>query len=217
MFVLFVTSFLLLSSLCINGMESEPLHEPESQISLIMQDYVSEELKVLFAQNQQIRARMAREEKLVPRKQYFYELSARNRAHVTKLKKIIAQYGWPCMQKFDAVAAHSAWMMALNADEDPDFQFGCLKLMIKEMEQNHILPYQIAFLTDRFRVNRNLPQEYGTQLDENGQLLLPIAGFNSGYLTDENFEALNEKREVMGLNSLQEYLLDAYKNRKGLQ
>lgn len=108
------------------------------------------------------------------------------------LKEIVEKYGWPTKSTVGQAAAHWAWYITQHSDHDVEFQEKCLHLM-QELSQDEIDLYDLAYLADRVRANKNQPQLYGTQFrkDERGnRVLLPI----------ENPEQLSQRRKAMGLD-----------------
>jgi translation initiation factor 6 (eIF-6) len=70
-------------------------------------------------------------------------------------------------------ASHLAWLIVQHADHDVEFQEKCLKLMKQKLKEKKIDPIEVAYLTDRVRVNKGKKQIYGTQfyLNKNGKLI----------------------------------------------
>jgi hypothetical protein len=59
--------------------------------------------------------------------------------------------------------AFAAWLLVQHADRDPDFQAHCLTLMEEAYGNREVRGEDLAYLTDRVRVNSGQPQVYGTQ------------------------------------------------------
>lgn len=109
--------------------------------------------------------------------------------HFLRVKQIISEIGWPTVAKVGISASNTAWLLVQHMDEHLDFQKECLSLMQTEGASNS----EIAYLTDRIRVNSGQPQLYGTQYypNEQGKMVLrPI----------ENEEKLLERRKELGLD-----------------
>ncbi len=112
-----------------------------------------------------------------------------------RMKEIVGQIGWPTVSKVGSEASHIAWLLVQHADHDVDFQEQCLKLM-KEVKEPEVSSQNIAYLENRVRVNRKLPQLFGTQFTEiNGQ-------FVPKEIKDP--EHVDERRKLMGLGTLEE-------------
>lgn len=125
------------------------------------------------------------------------QLAEADGRHTERLCQIVDSYGWPGKSMVGENGAHAAWLLVQHADRAPDFQARCLKLMsaagIGEVDVT-----DLAYLTDRVRVNAGQPQVYGTQFwtDENGK-------FGPRLLEDEY--AVDERRTEVGLGPLAEY------------
>jgi hypothetical protein len=144
------------------------------------------------------------------RKAAFREGSRVDRENTTRLKEIVAAYGWPTRDLVGDDAAHAAFLLVQHADHDPDFQADCLPLLQRAATRGEVKKLAVAYLTDRVRVKRHRPQLYGTQYhvrqdatgaaiaDDRGELdyLLPIV---------EDVDGLDERRASMGLAPWSEY------------
>lgn len=115
-----------------------------------------------------------------------------------KLKKIIYKYGWPDIDLVGKKASHGAWLIAQHADHNVRFQEKCLKLLKNKLKENKVSSQEIAYLTDRIRVNKNLPQIYGTQFYLNKK-----KGFTHSPIKDR--KNLDKRREKFNLESFFEY------------
>ena len=108
-----------------------------------------------------------------------------------RMKEVIDSVGWPTIGMVGRDASHDAWLLVQHADKDVLFQERCLVLM-KSAPAGEVDLHDIAYLEDRVRVNKNLPQVYGTQF--RNFVLRPI----------EEPEKVDERRRAMGLSSLAE-------------
>lgn len=122
--------------------------------------------------------------------------------HTSRMKEIVAQTGWPTVSKVGKDPSENAWLLVQHADHDVAFQERCLAFM-KQEKPGEVNPRNIAMLEDRIRVNKNQPQIYGTQFrDVDGKHKpLPI----------ENEESVDERREQVGLGTLEEGVAGMYK------
>src|SRR5262245_20457116 len=59
----------------------------------------------------------------------FREWEAVDRACTKRMKEIVDEVGWPVAAKVGKLAANDAWLLVQHADQDPDFQRRCLKLI----------------------------------------------------------------------------------------
>lgn len=112
-----------------------------------------------------------------------------------RMKEIVSQIGWPTVSKVGSEASHVAWLLVQHADHDVDFQEQCLKLM-KEAKEPEVSNKDIAYLEDRVRVNRKIPQLFGTQFTEVDGWFVPKEIWEP--------EEVDARRALMGLGTLQE-------------
>lgn len=122
-----------------------------------------------------------------------------------RMKEIIDQIGWPTVSKVGKKASTNAWLLVQHADHDVEFQKLCLSLM-KEQIEGEVDQKDIAYLEDRVRVNTGQPQIYGTQFRWEGG--------NKPIQDIEDIENVDERRRVVGLNTLAENLGEIYENYK---
>ena len=122
------------------------------------------------------------------------EADERNTA---RMKQIIEEHGWPGRTLVGEDGANAAWLLVQHADADPTFQEQCLDLMAAA-GGDEVRPMDLAYLTDRVRVNTGRPQVYGTQFwtDEAGR-------FGPRPVEDE--ARVDERRASVGLGTLDEY------------
>jgi hypothetical protein len=111
------------------------------------------------------------------------------------MKEIIAEYGWPGETLVGTMGAQAAWLLVQHADHDREFQKQCHHLLETAVKSDEAQAQHLAYLTDRICVGDGVPQIYGTQLD------YPIT----------DLEHVDERRAVMGLDSLAEYIANSSK------
>ncbi len=124
-----------------------------------------------------------------------------DKKNTEKMREIIDEIGWPSASKVGKDASIAAWLLVQHADHDVDFQSRCLSL-IQELPVGEVRPQDIALLTDRIRVNSGQPQVYGTQFREVGGKHVPK--------DIEDIETVDERRKVMGLDTLEENIRRMY-------
>ena len=115
------------------------------------------------------------------------------------LRRILAEHGWPGRSLVGDQGAHDAWLIAQHADHDPAFQREALGLLTEAVARGEARPRELAYLTDRVRVNEGREQVFGTQMrpDENGMPVpQPI----------EDPERVDERRADVGLEPLDQYV-----------
>jgi hypothetical protein len=118
--------------------------------------------------------------------------------NTNRLREILSQQGWPGTSLVGERGAHDAWLIAQHADQDPAFQREALELLREAVERGEARPRELAYLTDRVRVNTEREQVFGTQMrpDENGMpVTQPI----------EDRDRLDERRAYAGLEPFDEY------------
>ncbi|MET7709025.1 DUF6624 domain-containing protein [Micromonospora sp. NPDC005413] len=87
---------------------------------------------------------------------------------------VIAEYGWP----IGPAAADAAWLLLQHADHLNDQRRALLPTVADAVHHGSADPRHLAMLTDRERVVRGEPQQYGTLRlirDEQPVLLYPLA------------------------------------------
>lgn len=113
-------------------------------------------------------------------------------ANNRRIHGFIAAYGYPTQSLVGSDAMVDFWLIVQHQDEDLTLQEACL-------ENCDFAPAEMAHLTDRVRVNRGEPQEYGTQLmraSDGSKASRPIRD-PAGVAT---------RRAAAGLEPLSEYL-----------
>jgi hypothetical protein len=130
---------------------------------------------------------------------YSDEMKALHRRNSKILNEIIDTIGYPTADKVGIEASDAAWLVIQHAIEHPDFMKKCLKLLEVAINQNKASSINLAYLTDRIAVLEGKPQLYGTQFDwdDNGEL-------NPNYF--DNLTEVNQRRQSVGLNSLEEQI-----------
>lgn len=114
--------------------------------------------------------------------------------HRERLRAIIDRHGWPGKSLVGERAASAAWLLVQHADIDVPLQRRCLALM-EAAPTGEVSLQNIAYLTDRVRINEGREQVYGSQLGDN---------FKPQPIEDEaNVDA---RRAKVGLPPLAEYV-----------
>lgn len=93
--------------------------------------------------------------------------------NAARLEEILDEHGWPTTSLVGEEGAEAAWLIVQHAISRPNLQRRCLGLLIEAVAEGEAPAWQVAYLTDRIRVNEGRPQIYGTQLDwnEEGELV----------------------------------------------
>jgi len=118
--------------------------------------------------------------------------------NANRLRQILSDHGWPGNSLVGEQGAHDAWLIAQHADHEPAVQRQALELLRDAVARGEAKPRELAYLTDRVRVNQGREQVFGTQMspDANG---MPIPH------PIEDPERLDERRVEVGLDPFDEY------------
>jgi hypothetical protein len=118
-------------------------------------------------------------------------------ANLKRLKHIIEQDGLPTAQMVGLDGVGAAWLIAVHAGGDPDFQEKVLKLAREHVKRGEVRADQVALLTDDWLSGRGKPQRYGTNFVISDGELKPAP------MEDEaNVDSL---RRSVGLGTLANY------------
>jgi hypothetical protein len=119
-----------------------------------------------------------------------------DRTNYAFVAEIIHKYGWPEKELIGEQGQNDLWLLVQHQDAHTDLQEGALKKLEEAVKAGKGSPIHLAYLTDRVRVNKNLPQIYGTQWKQaDGKYMRqPI----------ENPKKVDELRKKMGLVTLEE-------------
>jgi len=120
--------------------------------------------------------------------------------HTGRVREIISEFGYPVISLVGKKASHWAWLVIQHSDHDVGFQESCLELM-ESAPGGEVAKANIAYLVDRVRENRGLPQIYGTQVIQDKK----TNKFKPNKLK-YSVEKTNELRRKIGLESIEKYL-----------
>ncbi len=111
------------------------------------------------------------------------------------LKKIVMNNGFPTISMVGKESSHKFWMMVQLCDFDLQMQMVVLKQMGRLVRKGEVIKEDYAMLTDRTRMNRNLPQLYGTQyvLDHDGEVMV---------YQIQDMDNVNDRRKSMDMERL---------------
>jgi len=126
-------------------------------------------------------------------------IKATYRANNQRLGGIFKQFGWPGVSLVGKDGSNAVWLLVQHADEDKPLQRQALKLLEEAVRKGEATKPNLAYLTDRVRINAGQKQVYGTQLD------WPDADHPRPKPTEDPAN-LNKRRAAMGLPSIEEYL-----------
>jgi hypothetical protein len=116
-----------------------------------------------------------------------------------RLREILSNHGWPGTSLVGEQGALDAWLLAQHADHDPAFQRQALDLLADAVARGEAKPRELAYLTDRVRINEGREQVFGTQMrpDEDG---VPVPQ------PVEDRDRLDERRAEVGLGPFDLYV-----------
>ena len=123
---------------------------------------------------------------------------ATDATNTARMKEIIAKNGWPGRTAVGQDGATSAWLLVQHADEDPEFQKQCLKLMRDSIAEGEASASNFAYLTDRVLIGSGQPQIYGTQ-----NIIIDGRAVSAEI---ENAAQVDDRRAAIGLVPIAEYL-----------
>ena len=127
-----------------------------------MDESLEKALLDMEARDQALRAELTASGELDDR--YHPKLEELHRANASRLRQIVAVFGWPGNALVGEKAAQAAWRIALHSISEPPFMRQCRDLIDSASQNRDVPRWQFAILDDRIRVYEGRPQRYGTQL-----------------------------------------------------
>jgi len=127
-----------------------------------MDESLVKALLEMEARDQALRAELTASRELDER--YHPRLEELHRAHASRLRQIIAVFGWPGVTLVGDKGAQAAWRIALHSISEPAFMRQCRDLIDIASHAGDVPRWQFAIIDDRIRVYEGKPQRYGTQL-----------------------------------------------------
>ena len=121
--------------------------------------------------------------------QYHPKLSEIHRANSSRLRQMIAVFGWPGVRLVGDKGAKAAWRIALHSISEPAFMRQCRDLIDAASQHEDAPRWQFAIIDDRIRVYEGRPQRYGTQLRVGHQGLEPHPIENEGRVNSMRMQA----------------------------
>ncbi|SFW67394.1 DUF6624 domain-containing protein [Chitinophaga sancti] len=128
---------------------------------------------------------------------YNEEMKELHNRNAKILSGIIDAIGYPTIDKVGSEANEATWLIIQHSIEQPALMKKCAELLETAVKENKADPKNLAYLTDRIAVFEGKQQLYGTQFDWDA----------NGNLSPNHFDDLikvNERRNLIGLNTLQE-------------
>jgi hypothetical protein len=132
---------------------------------------------------------------------YHPRLEELHRGNASRLRQIIAVFGWPGHTMVGEKGAQAAWRIAQHSISEPAFMRQCRDLLDAATQNGEAPRWQYAMIDDRIRVYEGQAQRYGTQLRQGPQGLEPHPL--------ENESRINSMRMQVGLPPLAQTLAKA--------
>ncbi len=114
------------------------------------------------------------------------------------LREQVRAHGWFDISRYGAEADEAAWLIVQHADRTPVFQAEMLPLLEERAAAGESNRRQVAYLWDRVAVKEGRPQRYGTQMECEGDELVPIGGL-------EDAARVEERRAALGMQTYASY------------
>ncbi len=121
-----------------------------------------------------------------------------DRIHTAQVKIWFLEHGWLTTDLVGEDGAEAFFILVQHADQDRAFQNAALEKLELAVKTRTAKPEFLAFLTDRLRIAKGLPQVYGTQMRVVNDKLEPFE--------IEDVELLDTRRSSLGLESFEVYL-----------
>ncbi len=178
------------------GLDPEPIpHTPAAA----MNDALREELLERQAEDQAVRTGVPLPGDDRTPEELFGQMGTVDAMNTARMKEILEEHGWPGWSMVGEDGSTAAWTLAQHADLDLAFQELALAYLMGAVEAGDASPGDLAYLIDRVRVAKNLPQVYGTQIgpgpDGDVAPRTPI----------EDPDNVDARRAEAGLSTLDEY------------
>lgn len=175
---------------------------PSGSNNSVSQPALRNELKQMVARDQAVRTAFFIDHDSTQRAR----LVATDATNLSRLKSIVAQFGFPTRKMVGSDGVQAAWLLTQHADTDVAFQTRVLSIL-KARSESDIRPGDIAMLEDRIRVHEGKPQRYGSNFDLKTLQPTPI----------DDPEHVDERRAQVHLMPMADYrcvMREMYESRK---
>ena len=152
-----------------------------------MDESLEKALLDMEAQDQAVRAELTAAGDL--NHAYHPRLEEIHRTNASRLRQIIAVFGWPGIALVGDKGAKAAWRIALHSITEPSFMRQCRDLLDTASHDGDAPRWQFAIIDDRIRVYEGHPQRYGTQLRSGANGLEPHPIENEGRVNSMRMQA----------------------------
>lgn len=162
-------------------------------------EQLRDELLAMMAEDQAVRTGIAPPGDDRTAEELFAALNAVDRANGTRMREILDEVGWPGWSMVGEDGALAAWVLIQHADLDPELQEHGLALLMGAVDADDASSGDLAYLIDRVRVAKGLPQLYGTQISTDAEgAIVPRTPI-------EDPDNVDARRAAAGLGTLDEY------------
>lgn len=172
---------------------------PKEENSIIDYPALKKELAEMTKVDQEVQMNFLQRLPEVPEEVLAQKRDSVFEANGERCKEIFRSVGFPGIDRVGEDGAQNFWLLVQHCDYDPAFQKKVLEDMKKQVDRKNASSEDYAYLYDRVRVNSGEKQWYGTQLTHAENMWAipkPLA---------DSLE-VNERREAIGLESIEEYL-----------
>jgi hypothetical protein len=178
------------------GLDPQPMpHTPAAAMNQELRD----ELLARMAEDQAVRTGIAPPGDDRTPEELFGQMDSVDRQNTTRMHEILEEHGWPGWSLVGEDGSTAAWVLVQHADLEPEFQELALAYLMGAVAAEDASRGDLAYLIDRVRVAKGLPQVYGTQVGPgpDGDLAprTPI----------EDPDNVDVRRADAGLSTLEEY------------
>ena len=126
-------------------------------------DRVVQEIQAMAADDQHWEHLVMDRDPRVQEEGFFTEKQALQLERALRCREIFAVYGLPTSARVGTEAASDFWVLVQHADELVELQTQVLEA-IQSDPAGAYNPTELAYLTDRVRINTGRPQLFGTQM-----------------------------------------------------
>ncbi|XZE36057.1 DUF6624 domain-containing protein [Pirellulaceae bacterium SH501] len=171
-------------------------HSQEAHQENVLEPVLRKELLERLEQDQAIRKESVAATDESRREKIFARMQAIDLSNTSRMKEIVAKYGWPSPKLVGRDGVQAAFLIVQHSDFD--FQKEVFPLVEKAFKDGEIPGQSYAMLLDRVLVRSGKPQVYGTQAKVDGSkiTLEPIV--------DE--ANVDRRRHEIGLSPISEYM-----------
>jgi hypothetical protein len=178
------------------SLDPEPIpHAPSATID----EELRAELLARMAEDQAVRTGVAPPGDDRTPEELFGQMDSVDRENTARMKEILEERGWPGWSLVGEDGSTAAWALVQHADLDPAFQELALAYLMGAVEADDASLGDLAYLIDRVRVAKNLPQVYGTQIGPGPD------GDIAPRTPIEDPDTVDARRAAAGLGTLVEY------------